>query len=349
VTRTRLKQITFARLEDTRFGGAENFLKRLIVVLDQRSILHETLHASVPKWLPSWVKVFWFNSEARAKKGSRFYFALSRIDSADIYRAGDGVHRVFMRCAGKHFWSNPMHIVSCWLERRCFIRAGKIIANSQMVKQEIIDTYGIADDKITVIYNGIESEVRDRFADRQTICQEFHLDMSVPMVLFVGSGWWRKGADVFLQLLAQVNAPFQALMVGKDKHVERYHNMAQQLGLQDQVTFVGHRNDIMRFHAAADILLFPPRYDPFSNVVLEALSQHCVVFTSDGNGAAEILPADQIISLAQPENIIQQLQQLLTDETLRKQRQQENYAITAQYTMERCADEMLAVIAPFME
>ena len=341
-------KVTFVRLEDTHFGGAENFLRRLIKALDQRNIAHDTRHASAPKWLPSWIKALWFNREARAKKGQQFYFALSRIDSADIYRAGDGVHRVFMRRVGKHFWSNPMHVVACWLERRCFERAAKIIANSHMVKQEIIDTYPIAAGKISVIYNGIEPEVRDRFADRQAICQEFKLDMSVPIVLFVGSGWQRKGGDIFLQLLAQVNAPFQALMVGKDKRLAQYQKLAHHLGISDQVTFVGQRRDILRFYAAADILLFPPRYEPFANVVLEALSQHCVVLTSDGNGAAEILPSDQVIPLAQPEHIVPQLQLLLSDEALRVQRQQDNHAIVAQYTMTRCADETMATIEPFI-
>lgn len=342
------RTVTFVRLEDTRFGGAENFLRRLTAALDQYDISHNTLHAGAPKWLPSWIKALWLNYQARATKGQRFYFALSRIDSADIYRAGDGVHRVFMRRVGKRFYSNPMHAIACWLERRCFMRAQTIIANSQMVKQEIIDTYHIADDKITVIYNGIEPQVRDRFADRQAICQEFNLDMSVPIVLFVGSGWQRKGGDIFLQLLAQVNAPFQALMVGKDKHLARYKKLTRQLELTDQVTFVGQRQDIMQFYAAADILLFPPRYEPFSNVVLEALSQHCVVLTSDTNGAAEILPTEQIIPLAQPENILPQLQQLLSDEALRKHCQQDNYAIVARYTMARCADQTLAVIESTM-
>ena len=136
-----VKKITFIRLEDTHFGGAENFLRRLITELNRRNIACKTLYFNIPKYFPSWIKALWLNYEARIKKGSAFYFALSRIDSADIYRAGDGVHRVFMTRVGKKYWSNPMHGIACWLERRCFDRAIKIITNSVMVKQEIINTY----------------------------------------------------------------------------------------------------------------------------------------------------------------------------------------------------------------
>ena len=49
-----------------------------------------------------------------------------------------------------------MHPIYLYLEKRSFKRASKIIAISQMVKDNIIDTYEINQNKISVIYNGIE-------------------------------------------------------------------------------------------------------------------------------------------------------------------------------------------------
>ena len=339
-----MRRITFVRMEDTQFGGAENFLRRLQHGLKQQKIAFDTQHCRAPKWLPSWVKALWFNGQTYLAKREHFYFSLSRIGSADIYRAGDGVHRVFMRAVGKHFWSNPMHWTSCWLERRCFKRCQHIIANSHMVKRHIETTYEIPTDKISVVYNGIDVKAVDSFAARQALCREFQLDPDMPIIVFVGSGWQRKGGDIFLRLLAQLNVPFQALMIGKDKHMTRYQQMAKRLGIADSVHFTGMRRDVCECFAAADILLFPTRYEPFSNVVLEAMAQKCVVLTSDTNGAAEILPKDQVLSMNMPETILPKLYQLLTQPDELAAKQQVSLASARQYPIEKCVDETLAVI-----
>ena len=339
-----MRRITFVRMEDTQFGGAENFLRRLQHGLQQQKIAFDTLHCRAPKCLPSWTKALWFNAQSYMAKHDRFYFALSRIGSADIYRAGDGVHRVFMGAVGKHFWSNPMHMVSCWLERRCFMRCRHIIANSQMVKRHIETAYAIPADKISVVYNGIEPRAVDSFAARQALCREFQLDPDMPIIVFVGSGWQRKGGDIFLKLLAQLNVPFQALMIGKDKRVGRYQQMAKRLGVAESVHFAGMRRDVCECFAAADILLFPTRYEPFSNVVLEAMAQKCVVLTSDMNGAAEILPEDQVLSIKAPEKILPKLQQLLTEPRELIKQQRASLATARQFSIEKCVDDTLAVI-----
>src|SRR3989344_3475319 len=132
--------LCFLRLEDTAYGGAENYLRRAGEALDKLHIPYHIMHSTAPHFLASWIKALYFNAEARLKKKNQFYFSLSRITSADIYRAGDGVHRVYMKVKKAKWWENPAHFVYCYLERRCFQKAKKIIANSLMVKNEIIES-----------------------------------------------------------------------------------------------------------------------------------------------------------------------------------------------------------------
>ena len=238
-----------------------------------------------------------------------------------------------------------MHAVSCWLERRCFTRAKTIIANSEKIKREIIDTYHIDPTKITVIYNGIDAEPLDRDRAKQSICQRYDLDPKVPIVLFVGSGWQRKGGDVFLNLLSKLDTPCQAIMVGKDKRLSLYQQQAKSLGIADRVIFAGLQSDVNTFYAAAEVMVFPPRYEPFSNVVLESMAQGCVVMTSGGNGAAEILPDDQVIHLSNPEASLPILTALLSDPLLRAQRQRAAIKVVNRMSMASCVKQTVDLVS----
>ena len=102
--------------------------------------------------MPSWLRIILFNLQVCLTKKDRFYFSLERIICPDVYRAGDGVHKVFLRIEKKSKL-NPLHPIYLFLEKRCFNNAKRIIANSNMIKDEIISTYGINPNKIDVIYD----------------------------------------------------------------------------------------------------------------------------------------------------------------------------------------------------
>ncbi|HLD16490.1 MAG TPA: glycosyltransferase, partial [Coxiellaceae bacterium] len=189
--------IRLVRLEDTPYGGAENYLRRLSAVLTQRQIAHEALHSKAPRWLASWIRILWFNYQTKRWKKDQFYFSLARITCPDIYRAGDGVHRVYMKIKGATWWPNPLHFIYCMLEKRCFEHAKKIIANSQMVKQQIIETYHTAPEKISVVYNGIDWPTVDETTRRKVLRASLYIPLDKKVILFAGCDFRRKGLDSF--------------------------------------------------------------------------------------------------------------------------------------------------------
>jgi len=150
-------KIFFIRSNKTSFGGAEVYLSRLSKALTKQNIDHKVINSIFPKFLPSWLRVILFNLQVCAIKSKKFYFSLDRITCSDIYRAGDGVHRVYLTTEKKSK-TNLLHPIYLFLERRCFNNAKRIIANSDMIKQQIISTYDIDANNIKVVYNGIESK-----------------------------------------------------------------------------------------------------------------------------------------------------------------------------------------------
>lgn len=331
--------ITFIRFKKNKFGGAERYLERLTNELKKNNISYEIIHSNLPKWLPSWLKVILFNFQTCLWKKNRFYFSLDRIICPDVYRAGDGVHKVFIQKMNKSFL-NPLHFVYIFIEKRMFKNAKKIIANSQMVKKEIVDTYNIDKNKIEVIYNGIEIKEKVEFED---IKKEFGIK-DEKIILFVGSGFERKGVKEALKIVSQLKENCLFIIIGKEKNIEKYKKIAKNLGIEKKVIFTGPREDVDKFYSLADIFLFPTHYEPFSNVVLEAMNFENVVFTTAQNGASEIVPREFIMKNPKDYSIIDKISKLLNDEKLLNAEKKRAKDIAKNYTIQKNVQKTLEII-----
>lgn len=339
-----MKKITFIRAVETQFGGAENFLTRLCGALQKRGVAFDALHSHLPKWLPSWLRAWLFNFHLRLQKGKRFYFALDRIDSADIYRAGDGVHKAYIKTRHRSF--NPLHWTYCALEKRCFENAKRIIANSEKVKRDLLTEYDIPESKIRVVYNGISMPTLDRLSARQNLESEFPEIKNKAIILMAGTGFERKGVPAFLDKIQGLKIPFHAFIVGKDKNSFKYENLAEALNLQAKVTFTGMRSDMDQFYQSADLFLFLPDYEPFGNVVLEALSYGVPVFSHAKCGASELLPNDWRIDDAT--TATDKIENLLTDQSTWQAASEQALSIAKSFPIEKTTLETLAIIKEVM-
>ena len=290
-----MKKLVFLRENPNASGGAELYLKWLKASFENSRIPSQIRGFSGSKKLASWIKALLFNKEARAKKApDELYFSLARIDSSDIYSTDDVVHKVY-RKSKKFWWLNPINFVHPYLEKKCFENAKCIIAISQMVKKQIIECYSVPESKIEVLYNGVEfpKEIDKKSAKKQLYAR-LGLDESEPLVLFVGSGFKRKGVKELLLALSEQKSAYNALFVGKDKQLERYKNLAKSLSVKAH--FLGASDGASEYFEACDILALLSAYEPFGLVVLEAMSYGCAVIASDKCGAAELLDREFIAS-----------------------------------------------------
>lgn len=340
-----MKKLKLIRANKTKFGGAEVYLFRLCEELKKLNISYELVHSNIPKFLPSWLRVILFNIQVCKNKTSNdIYFSLERISCPDIYRAGDGVHKVFLQIENKSKF-NPLHSVYLYLEKRCFFNSKKIIANSNMVKNEIISTYNIDENKIKVIHNGFPLEDFDKVVSFEKLKKEFPIKENEKIILYVGSGFKRKGVKEFLEILSKLeNENFKAFIIGKEKNLSFYKKYAVDLNIENKVIFTGARSDVKDFYAIGDIFLFPTRYEPFSNVILEAMNYENVVITTKQNGASEILPAEYIMNSSIDYTIVNKIDNLFSNETEMKKVKEENLKIVQNFSIERNVKETLDII-----
>lgn len=308
-----MRKIYLIREKKSKFGGAEVYLSRLSSALADKGVEHEIINSIFPSFLPSWLRIILFNLQVCLTKKNKFYFSLERIICPDIYRAGDGVHKVFLTIEKKSKL-NLLHPVYFFLEKRCFNNAKRIIANSNMVKNEIVNTYDINPEKIDVIYNGIKFKTINYKSSFRKLSKEFDLDKNSPILLYVGSGFKRKGVKEFLEIVAKLeNKNIKAFVVGKEKKIKYYEQLSEELKIDDQVVFTGVRQDVDDFYTISDVFLFPTRYEPFGNVVLEAMSFNNAVFTTEQCGAKEILDKEFIMTHSKDFSVVNKIDWLLKD------------------------------------
>ena len=222
-----------------------------------------------------------------------------RIPCCDIFRAGDGSHAAFIehrsrgsRATSIFLRSHPYHRSVIALEREMFtgkhLRA--VIVNSQMVADEIVRLYSVPPERIYQIPNGIDLnrfKPEMRGIHREIKRKELGTSASQPVLLFVGSGYKRKGLDTAIKSLSKSRSDAELWVIGSDRNPGWYEAMAAPLGLSGRIRMIGPVKDPVPYYAAADALILPTVYDPFPSTVIEAMACGLPVITSTGCGARE--------------------------------------------------------------
>jgi UDP-glucose:(heptosyl)LPS alpha-1,3-glucosyltransferase len=285
-------------------GGAERYLHGVIEELVARGH-HVHLFASAWTETPgvqfhrvpivrgtSFLKVLTFALSARKaikRTECDLVFSLERTLKQDVYRAGDGCHLEWLLQRGHGVPKfNPLHLTILGLEKRVFStsRTGWIIANSRRGRDEIVRHYQFPAERIEVIYSGVDL---NRFQPRPAQMGGRGSTRADGLrLLFVGTGFERKGLRFCIQALAKLPPNYKLTVIGRGD-VRGYARYAADLGLGDRVRFAGHDLDMPAEYAKADLLVHPAIYEPFANVCLEALASGVPVITSRINGASEII------------------------------------------------------------
>ena len=123
-----------------------------------------------------------------------------------------------------------------------------------------------------------------------------------------------------------------------------YINLAKELKIDDKVIFTGPRMDVDDFYTISDIFLFPTHYDPFSNVVLEAMNFENVVFTTCKNGASEILENKFIMSKPFDKKIVSSIEHLLNDKALLQKEKLKNKKVSKLFSIEKNLNQTMKII-----
>lgn len=240
-----------------------------------------------------------------------------------------------------------------WIENRNIRKVKKIIAMSNVIKDEIIKNYNIPEEKIKVIYSGVDLKQfnpNNKKIYRSEIRKQYNISNDDIVLFFLGNPFVRKGLEYAVRSLPLINEKnVKLLIVGithPDDPIEKYQRIANEIGVGDKIIFAGKRPDAYKYFAASDIFIFPTIYEPFALVIPEAMATGLAPVVSRIAGAAELIEdGKEGLLLNDPKNpkeIAEKINYLIDNNII------VNFGKNARkkaekYTWEKTADEMLEV------
>ncbi|AGB33684.1 hexosyltransferase [Natrinema pellirubrum DSM 15624] len=178
----------------------------------------------------------------------------------------------------KYFF-HPMNVVMDYVASR---DADKVIAISDHAYDQLTTSYRLSEGDVEMVPHGVDT---DWFHPRE----ERHpaVDSEKMSLLYVGRLGARKGLGLALRALARVESDdVEFLIAGTGRHEERLRKLAQELGIQEQVRFLGYVDDgdLPELYSSADVFILPSKYEGFGLVLLEAIACGTPVIGADAGG-----------------------------------------------------------------
>ena len=331
-----------------RFGGAERYAAAIAEELSQRHEVHvfaqeiEHQHPGItyhrvsrPFRKPRWINQLWFALQTWRLTRRGFDVVHShentwhgQLQTVHVrpFRIGlfHGLDRGRRWLRWLSLFTSPRLITYWCLEAARFsARADRwIVATSDSVMRETVAGYPGTGSCMEVIAPGVS--LPSSSLASASARQQLRLPADVPMALFVGNDFDKKGLPTLLDALA-LTPGLHLAVVGQGRHRERYQQQIQALGLTDRVHLLGSLPDVSPAYAAADGLVHPTTEDTYAMVVLEAMAhglpvivssaQHCGISAELTHGLNALIVDDPLDRQA----LAQLLRSLFDDADLRAQ------------------------------
>lgn len=267
----------------------------------------------IPRWWPGWARILGFALAHRRRMISGAFSIVLGFGNTiymNVYQSHGGVHwcstrrqlyaepkTVFRWVKGLIVLLSPKQWMRHWIESAPFRMSPspRIIAISQMVKDDMVRFFGFNNQKIELVYNGADTarfnpELRDRF--RGPFRQKLGLDPEEVVFLFVAYALKKKGIIPLLEatkiLKDRIGQGFRVVVAGGKPSIWLSHRLAG-LDLGKTVIFTGRIRNMEECYANGDVLVLPTFYDACSLVVFEAMACRLPCITSRANGSAGII------------------------------------------------------------
>ncbi|MBI4768125.1 MAG: glycosyltransferase family 4 protein [Deltaproteobacteria bacterium] len=268
---------------------------------------------NIPRWWPGWARILRFALEHRRRTGSgafQIVLGFGNTIYMNVYQSHGGVHW----CSSRRLVYAESNVVFRWVKRlviglspkqwmRHWIESApfrmssspRIIAISQMVKDDMVRSFGIDGQRIELVYNGVDTArfypgLRDRFRGpwRRTL----GLGPEEVVFLLVAYALKKKGIIPLIEaakiLKDRLGEGFRVVVAGGQPSLRLSSRLAR-LNLSRTVIFAGRIRNMEECYANSDVLVLPTFYDAGSLVVFEAMASQLPCITTRANGSAGII------------------------------------------------------------
>jgi UDP-glucose:(heptosyl)LPS alpha-1,3-glucosyltransferase len=268
----------------------------------------------------------------------------------DVYQSHGGVQRFWMereiesyddpkerRIKAALLRNSLNQRIQRWVEEYP-IRKGqysRIVAISDMVKNHMKEYYGLEDDTINIVYNGVDTE---KFRpDGQKTGEKLK-------ILFSAGNFRLKGLLPLLHAAGQIakdRKDFRVVVMGRGRK-ERYEDTIEHLEIKDVVTFLGETSSPDEVYRDAHICAHPTFYDACSLTTMEAMASGLPTITTRWNGASALIAPGEGYVIDDPEDtqsLVDAIRALFNEEGRAEMGRKARLKLEG-YTIERNVDLM---------
>lgn len=283
-------------------GGIERYLLTLVDGLHaqgmQPTVVAHKFDPSIPQyqWIrPVHIRTWglggalrdrWFDARLRRLKARHHWYpvvALSQTAAADIAICG-GTHPGYLSTLDRApSWKDRLAMA---LERQHLTHASVVVAHSQLMARQVQQYYGVAADKIDVLYPPVDTQ---RFHPvsverRRELRDKLGLPHDRCVFLLASTGHARKGLDVLVKALGHSDLPVLLVVAGRPVDMQA-----------PNLRYLGYRSDIEDVYRAVDCTIMASRYEPFGLVGVETVLCGTPLIGAEGMGCMEVLQGDAVL------------------------------------------------------
>jgi glycosyltransferase involved in cell wall biosynthesis len=277
-------------------GGIERYALTLVRGLHERGIrpvvLAKSFDATLPEYrwvdavrvpvgfVPGKLRDMWFDWRLRRLKQRlklRPLIACNQTGAADIAICGS-THPGFLEAM-----QMPARRIDRWktsLERSHLENAQVIVAHSRLMAEQVQRFYGIAADKIRVLYPPVDAQRFHPVSDdaRDVLRAKLGLPVDRATFLLVSTGHRRKGLDRLVEFFRATDLPVSLAVAGRPIDVSA-----------PNIRYLGYLSEIEDAYRAADFTVIASRFEPFGLVGIESVLCGTPIVVADNVGCAEVV------------------------------------------------------------
>lgn len=242
--------------------------------------------------------------------------------------------------------------------KRFIAQMPQIIQNSDMIitvseysKKDIMRIFDVEEEKIKVTPLAADDYFRpmDRSNAKEFLKKNYNIEDD--FILYLGGFSPRKNVKsilvAFSRIHKKLSTNYKVVIIGPSKDDHSYlMGLCETLGIDDKVIFTGYipYEHLPYFYNSCTVFVYPSLYEGFGLPPLEAMSCKAPVISSNvssipevvGNGAILINPFDT-------EELIDALERVLEDETLRNDIAERGYERSKDFGWDKTAAQTLNV------
>ena len=255
------------------------------------------------------------------------------IEPMGMYRPIDRsfrLKRLWHRSLGNRHWRDP----------------ALIVATSELEQRELLED-GVPSEKVVLRYVGIGSDVSRPSLSRGLFRSKWGIPPHEPLILFLGRLIPRKGADLLIEVFAQVCPDAGRLVIAGPEGEAGYSALLQKLARgcvgDGRVVFTGplYDEEKLALLTDADLFILPSRYENFAIAAAEAMACDVPVILSENCGICSLVNerAGLVVPLNK-EALSGALRRMLTDTPLYTRFKNGCRGVLKQLSWEQLAGEM---------